>query len=59
MNAMEQKVLLATDGPEDLPFAVRAALKRLSNKLRKKERRWRRASPCTAWNVRGMSLLAG
>jgi len=24
MNAMEQKVLLATDGPEDLPFAVPA-----------------------------------
>jgi hypothetical protein len=55
---MEQEVLLATDGPEDLPFAVRAELKRLSNKFRKKERRWRRASSCMAWNVRGMSLLA-
>ena len=36
MNAMEQKVLLATDGLEDLPFAVRAELKRLSNKSGKK-----------------------
>ena len=37
MNAMPQKVLLATDGPEDSPFAVWAKLKRLSNKLPEKE----------------------
>jgi hypothetical protein len=37
MNAMPQTVVLATDGPEDSPFAVRAELKRLSNKLPEKE----------------------
>ncbi|CAN5834186.1 hypothetical protein BH18ACT11_BH18ACT11_04440 [soil metagenome] len=37
MNAMPQKVLLATDGPEDSPFAVRVELKRLSNMLPEKE----------------------
>ena len=37
MNAMSQTVLLATDCLEDSPFAVRAELKRLSNKLPEKE----------------------